>query len=93
MGETPQVDFKVDASEDTRFLSRKFILTVVVLLMVGILPMIYKSNGVSETVTLTVLCLLGAVGAAYGFMNVRDAKVEVEKAVAKVMGEKSETYE
>ena len=70
-------------SEDTRFLSRKFILTVVVLLMVGGLPMIYKNNGVSETVTMTVLCLLGAVGAAYGFMNVKDAKNEALKLVGK----------
>lgn len=75
-------------AEDTRFLSRKFILTAVVLLMVGGLPMIYKSNGVSETVTMTVLILLGSVGAAYGFMNVKDAKIEMEKAVAKAIGEK-----
>lgn len=84
MGETPEVE----VSEDTRFLSRKFILTVVVLLMVGILPMIYKNNGVSEAVTMVVLGLLGAVGAAYGFVNVKDAKVEMEKKIAEIVGEK-----
>lgn len=93
MGDTPQVDVKIDATEDTRFLSRKFILTVAVLLMVGILPMVYKSNGVSETVTMTVLALLGAVGVAYGFVNVKDAKIEAEKTLAKVLGAKAETHE
>lgn len=83
-------DPKIDAAEDTRFISRKFILTVVVLIMVGALPMIYKSNGVSETVTMTVLILLASVGAAYGFMNVKDAKVEAEKALADFTGKKPE---
>lgn len=73
-------------SEDSKFLSRKFILTLVVLLMVGGLPMIYKANEVSETVTMTVLILLGSVGAAYGFMNVKDAKNEIERKAKELVG-------
>lgn len=91
MGETPRVDVDVNVqSEDTRFLSRKFILTVLVILMVGGLPMVYKANGVSETVTMTVLLLLASVGAAYGFMNVKDARVEIEKMAMKLVKERDE---
>ena len=73
-------------NEDTKFLSRKFILTGIVLLMVGGLPLIYKANGVSETVTMTVLCLLGAVGAAYGFMNVKEAQNEIKSKIIALTG-------
>jgi len=73
-------------AEDTKFLSRKFILTVLVMGMAGALPIAYRHIGVSDMVTMTVLCLLGAVGAAYGFMNIKDAKTELERAALGVSG-------
>lgn len=83
MGETAE-----DVAEDTRFLSRKFILTVLVLFLTGALPMIYKANGVSDTITLSVLITLASIGAAYGFINVKDAKNELEAKVKTALGEK-----
>jgi hypothetical protein len=61
------------------YLSRKFILTILVLGMVGIGPITYKENGVSDTVTLTVLVILASVGVAYGFINIKDAKSQLQE--------------
>lgn len=57
--------------------SRKFILSLLVTTLVFVAPMLYKALEVSDMVTMTALGLFGAVGAAYGFMNVK-AKVSGE---------------
>lgn len=67
--------------EDSKFLSRKFILTIIVIILVGVLPIVYKTNGVGDSICMTVLGLLGAVGVAYGFINLKEAKAQVEEIV------------
>lgn len=62
-----------------KFMSRKFILTIGVVSLAGYMPKVYKEVGVSDTVTLAVLALLGGVGMAYGFINVKDAQIPVVK--------------
>lgn len=66
------------------YFSRKFLLTVVVLIMAYFIPIKYKENGVSETVTMTVLVLLASVGAAYGFINVKDAKNQLQDTAKEI---------
>lgn len=67
--------------DDSKFLSRKFILTVIVLMLVAIAPICYKQNGVSDTIVLTVLLIFAAVGTAYGFINLKDAKQALQAGV------------
>lgn len=57
-----------------KFLSRKFILTIGVLMAAVMYPKVYKEAGVSDSVTLAVLALLCGVGVSYGFINVKDSK-------------------
>lgn len=54
-----------------KFLSRKFIVTLLILLLAFVTVPFYSKMGISETLILTVLGIFGAVGAAYGVMNVR----------------------
>lgn len=63
-----------------KFKSRKFILTMIIIVLTAILPALYKYLQVGEAVTMTVLGILAGVGAAYGFINVK----------AKSIGEKDE---
>jgi len=73
-----------------KFISRKFIMTVVVVLLVSVLPITYKTNEVGDTITMTVLAILAAVGAAYGFINVKDAKLEIQKKAKELVSGGSE---
>lgn len=59
-----------------KYFSRKFVLTLLVILLSVIAPYLYKQIEVSDSVVLAVLAILGGVGVAYGFINVQDAKVE-----------------
>jgi hypothetical protein len=61
-----------------RYFSRKFVLTIVVMLLSVGAPLLYKTNGVSDSITLSVIALLGGIGVAYGFINVKDAKLDKE---------------
>ena len=58
----------------SKYFSRKYTLTLLVLALTGGAPIVYKNVGVSDTVTLTVLLIFASVGAAYGFINVKSAK-------------------
>ena len=59
----------------SKYLSRKFLLTIMVLILAYCAPIAYKSAGVSDTVALAVLAIMGGVGAAYGFIQGKlDAK-------------------
>lgn len=62
-----------------KYLSRKFFLTLIVLGLVAFLPSFYKQNAVSDTIAMAVLVILASVGAAYGFINIKDAKLGLEK--------------
>lgn len=57
-----------------RFLSRKFILSVLILITAAIVPVVYKTMAVSDSVTMLVLGVIAGVGAAYGVINMQDAK-------------------
>jgi hypothetical protein len=59
-----------------KYFSRKFILTLIVLILSAVSPYIYKQIDVSDTVALAVLAIFGGVGVAYGFINVQDAKLD-----------------
>lgn len=76
----------LNLDEDSKFLSRKFILTVLVILMVGILPLLFIKAGVSDAICMTVLILLGAVGVSYGFMNLKEAKNELQAQAKDLLG-------
>ena len=53
-------------------------------MLVGGLPLCYKLNQVSDSVTMIVLGILAGVGVAYGFVNVKDAKVDLDKLKVEV---------
>lgn len=56
------------------FMSRKFILTFWITgLSVGV-PITFKQHQISDNVVMAVLAILGGVGVAYGFINIKDAK-------------------
>jgi hypothetical protein len=52
-----------------KFLSRKFILTILISLLSVAAPILFKKNEVSDTVILSVLGILTAIGAGYGILN------------------------
>lgn len=56
----------------SRFLSRKFLVTILVSMLTAILPIAYQKTGVSETIMLAVLAIIGGVGVAYGVVNIKD---------------------
>lgn len=64
---------------ESKFLSRKFIVTIAVMILSVAAPILYQNLGVSETVTLTVLAMIGGVGTAYGVINYKDAKLDQGK--------------
>lgn len=60
----------------SKFLSRKFIVTLLVTGLAAVLPFVYQKAGVSENVMLTVLAIIGGVGVAYGVINTKDASLD-----------------
>ena len=48
-------------------------LTLLILASSSGLPLIYKSAGVSDMVSMAVLAIIGAVGSAYHVANVKEA--------------------
>lgn len=61
----------------SKYLSRKFILTAVVLYILG--KALFTKLDVSDPVAMLILSLIGGVGIAYGFINVKDAKIGLDK--------------
>lgn len=57
-----------------KYLSRKWILTLVVLAQASSVPVYFHKEGISDTVTLTVLALMTAIGVAYKIANVAESK-------------------
>lgn len=57
-----------------RYISRKFILTIGMIALLYKLPIEFKTAGVADNITLGVMAILGSIGVAYGFMNVKDPK-------------------
>lgn len=62
-----------------KFLSRKFIVTLLVVGMGGALPIAYQKAGIGEGVILAVLTLLTGVGIAYGVINTKDAALDKKR--------------
>lgn len=62
---------------DPRFKSRKFLLSVLVMISAMVLPAVFHAIGIADAVTMTSLGMITSVGAAYGLINVHDRKVEL----------------
>ena len=62
-----------------KYFSRKFILSIIVVVLAATIPVWFRVNEVQDMVTLSVIALFTGVGVAYGFINVKDAKLEKEK--------------
>lgn len=62
-----------------KFKSRKYALSVYVLLGSTIVPIAYHFIGISEAVTMSVLGILASVGVGYGIVNVQAAKTRTVK--------------
>jgi hypothetical protein len=56
------------------FLSRKFMVTLLLFVAVYKLPIDHKSAGVDQATTLACLTILGTIATAYLIANVKDAK-------------------
>lgn len=61
-----------------KYFSRKFILTLLISFLSVGAPLMYKNNGVSDNIAIAVLAILGGIGAAYGFVNVKAAEGKKE---------------
>lgn len=64
---------------NSKFFSRKFIVTLLVTMLASMLPVVYTKAGVGEGVMLAVLGILGGVGVAYGVINMKDAALDKKK--------------
>lgn len=62
--------------ESSKWASRKFILSIVQLVILVVLPIVYKQLDISETVLATVLGTSTALLAVYTGANVLQKKVE-----------------
>ncbi len=60
----------------SKFLSRKFIVTLLVVGLGVASPIAYQKAGIGEGIILAVLALLSGVGVAYGVINMKDAKLD-----------------
>ena len=60
----------------SKFLSRKFIITMVIVVLSFITVPFYHSQGISETMIGAILAIYVAVGTAYGVLNVKGKATE-----------------
>lgn len=60
----------------SKYLSRKFLVTIFVALSSVVVPILFKHAEVSDTVVLMVLGILGGIGTAYGILNVKESKID-----------------
>lgn len=65
-------------TEKSDFLSRKFLMALGILILAVGVPLLFKANGISDAITITVLVMIGSVGTAYGIMNLKEAKLQLE---------------
>ena len=54
------------------FVSRKFILSAVVMVSTYMLPVSLHNHGLSDAVVLAALAIVGGIGAVYGVVNIKD---------------------
>lgn len=73
-----------------RYLSRKFIISILTFVVASGLPMLYKHLEISDVITMTVLGLISSVAVGYGLINVKDANNELKAGVAVVEPKASE---
>lgn len=65
-----------------KYLSRKFIISILTFITASGLPMLYKHLGISDVITMTVLGLVSSVAVGYGLINVKDSNNELKAGVA-----------
>jgi ClpP class serine protease len=58
---------------------RKFIVSLLVMVSSIAAPALYKQLGVSDSIVMMVLGIIGSIGVAYGAVNVWDSKVQQGK--------------
>ncbi len=63
-----------------KYFSRKFVVALIVLLLSALVPLLYRGQEVSDTVTLAVLAIFSSIAIGYGIINVNDAKLGIAKA-------------
>lgn len=64
-----------------KYFSRKFVVALLVLVLSALMPLLYRGQEVSDTVTLAVLAIFSSIAIGYGIINVKDARVAAENAV------------
>lgn len=60
----------------SKYVSRKFVVALLVMAVVSYAPIAYKHAGVDDTVVLAVLAIIGGVGVAY---KVVQGKIDAKK--------------
>jgi hypothetical protein len=60
-----------------KVLSRKFVVTILIMIASVVVPLMYKKAGVSDSIVMAVLALLGGVGVAYKVVNVMEHKADL----------------
>jgi len=56
------------------YASRKWIVTIAIMVMAYQMPIAFKNAGISDAIILGGMALLAGVGVAYGIVNVKDSK-------------------
>jgi len=64
----------------TKWMSRKFIVTILQVLLMIILPLIYKYSQVGDEVTITVLLAIAGAGSLYTGLNVLQKKYDATQS-------------
>lgn len=60
----------------SKYLSRKFIVTIFVSIASVAVPILFKNQEVSDTVSIMVLGIIGGIGTAYGIINLKESKID-----------------
>lgn len=76
-----------------RFGSRKFLLTLIVLLLLSLLPVFFKHNLVGDAVAMMALGGIIGVGVAYGFINIKDVPFNPAQDIQKIEAKVESTLE
>lgn len=68
------MEISSDVKQPSKFISRKFVMSLVVIGLSTIVPIAYKLFGIDDATTMVVLGLYGSVGAVYGVVNTLNKK-------------------
>lgn len=63
-----------------KIMSRKFIITLLIMVGSVAVPLLYKKAGISDLVVMTVLAIIGGVGVAYKAVNLAEHKADLKNA-------------